>query len=83
MAQTVSQVLAEADAYFMGRSRLHDAARELARIFEQEGIAYAISEAIALGVHGRVRLTEVPREHADRLEQYVRAKYAELWELAQ
>jgi hypothetical protein len=58
MAQTVSRVLDEADAYFMGRSRLHDAARELARIFDREGIPYAIGEAIALGVHGRLRLTE-------------------------
>lgn len=58
MAQTVSQVLTKADAYFMGRSSLHDAARELARIFDQEGIPYAISGAVALGAHGRVRLTE-------------------------
>ena len=58
MAHSVSQVLAEADAYFMGRSRLHDAARKLARIFEHDRIPYAISGAIALGVYGRVRLTE-------------------------
>jgi hypothetical protein len=51
-------VLEEADAYFMGRSRLQEAARALARIFDDEGIPYAIAGAIALGAHGRMRLTE-------------------------
>ncbi len=53
-----SAVLEEADAYFMGRSRLHAAARALVRIFDEERIPYAIAGAIALGAHGRVRLTE-------------------------
>jgi hypothetical protein len=53
-----SAVLEEADAYFMGRSRLQDAARALVRIFDEERIPYAIAGAIALGAHGRVRLTE-------------------------
>jgi hypothetical protein len=51
-------VLQEADAYLVGRSRLQDAARALARIFDEERIPYALAGAIALGVHGRVRLTE-------------------------
>ncbi len=51
-------VLEEADAYLMGRSRLQDAARALVRIFDEEHIPYAIAGAIALGAHGRVRLTE-------------------------
>jgi anhydro-N-acetylmuramic acid kinase len=51
-------VLEEADAYLMGRSRLQEAARALVRIFEAERIPYAIAGAIALGAHGRVRLTE-------------------------
>jgi hypothetical protein len=51
-------VLEEADAYLVGRSRLHDATRALVRIFDEERIPYAIAGAIALGAHGRVRLTE-------------------------
>jgi hypothetical protein len=51
-------VLQEADAYLVGRSRLQDAARALARILDAEGIPYAIAGAIALAAHGRVRLTE-------------------------
>jgi hypothetical protein len=51
-------VLEEADAFLVGRSRLQDAARALVRIFEAERIPYAIAGAIALGAHGRVRLTE-------------------------
>jgi hypothetical protein len=58
MAVTLGQVLDEADAYFMSRSRLHEAARELARILDQEGISYAVAGALALAAHGRVRLTE-------------------------
>jgi hypothetical protein len=41
-----------------GRSRIQNAARALARIFDEARIPYAIAGAIALGAHGRVRLTE-------------------------
>lgn len=58
MAQRLGQVLDFADAYFMGQSDLHTAARHLAELFEVEGIPYAIAGAVALGVHGRRRLTE-------------------------
>jgi len=58
MAQSLSRVLDDADEYFMQRSRLHEAARELARLFDAKGIPYAIGGALALGVHGRRRLTE-------------------------
>jgi len=51
-------VLEEADAYLAGRSRIQAAARALARIFDEASIPYAIAGAIALGAHGRVRLTE-------------------------
>jgi hypothetical protein len=51
-------VLEEADAYLTGRSRLQDAVRALVRILDEEGIPYAIAGAIALGAHGRLRLTE-------------------------
>jgi len=58
MALPLGQVLDEADAYFMSRSRLHESARELARILDQAGIPYAVAGALALAVHGRMRLTE-------------------------
>jgi len=58
MAQALGQILEEADSFMAGRSRLHDAARELARIFDEEQLDYAVSGALALGVHGRTRLTE-------------------------
>jgi hypothetical protein len=58
MALTLGQVLDEADAYFMSRSRLHESARELARILDREGISYAVAGALALAAHGRARLTE-------------------------
>jgi hypothetical protein len=56
--QALDRVLREADDYFMGRSRLHEAARQLAATLEGEGIPYAIAGALALAAHGRVRLTE-------------------------
>src|SRR5262245_6769255 len=58
MAHSLGRVLDDADDYFMKRSRLHEAARELARLFEADGIPYAIGGALALGVRGRRRLTE-------------------------
>jgi hypothetical protein len=30
-----------------------------------------------------IRARKLPRDHADRLDEYVRSKYLELWELAQ
>jgi hypothetical protein len=58
MALNLGQILDEADAFFMSRSRLHESARELARILDQEGIPYAVAGALALAAHGRARLTE-------------------------
>ena len=42
----------------MGRSNLHDAARAIARLLEQQGADYAVAGALALAVHGRPRLTD-------------------------
>ncbi len=42
----------------MGRSEVHDAARAFARILEQERMPYAVAGALALGAHGRPRLTD-------------------------
>jgi hypothetical protein len=58
MAQGLEPILREADDYFMGQSKLHEAARALARLLDDEGIPYLISGALALAAHGRVRLTE-------------------------
>jgi len=54
----LQRILREADQYFMGRSELHEAARRLARIFDEMGIVYAIAGALALAAHGRRRMTE-------------------------
>jgi hypothetical protein len=58
MAQALEPILREADGYFMGESKLHETARALARLLDDDGIPYAISGALALAAHGRVRLTE-------------------------
>src|SRR5258708_5695730 len=58
MEQSLGPILRDADAYFMGQSKLHETARALARLLDEEGIPYAIAGALALAVHGRVRLTE-------------------------
>jgi hypothetical protein len=58
VVDNLQRILAGADSYFMGRSELHEAARRLARIFDEMGIAYAIAGALALAAHGRRRLTE-------------------------
>jgi len=68
----------------MGRSQLHEAARELARLFEAQGIPYAIGGALALGVHGRRRLTEdvdvlIRREDLSRFKsQWLGRGYVEI-----
>jgi hypothetical protein len=54
----LQRILAEADGWFMGRSNLHEAARRLARIFQDMGIDYAVAGAMALAAHGRRRMTE-------------------------
>jgi hypothetical protein len=100
-------VLEEADAYLAGRSRIQDAARALARIFDEARIPYAIAGAIALeldalielklasgmtaahrgqdlvDVMELIRARALPLEHAERLHEWVREKYRELWQLAQ
>lgn len=56
--QDLTPILRRADDFFMGRSDVHDAARALARLLDAEGIDYAIAGALALGAHGRARLTD-------------------------
>jgi hypothetical protein len=55
---SVAEILDEADAFFMGKGRLHDAAVRLGAILDEMGIPYAVAGAIALAFHGRRRLTE-------------------------
>jgi hypothetical protein len=57
MAEALAPILEEADAYVMGNSKLHETAVALTRILDTAKIPYAVSGALALAVHGRVRLT--------------------------
>lgn len=54
----VDAELAELEAFFMGESKIHRAARELARHLDDAGIEYAIAGALALAIHGYRRATE-------------------------
>jgi hypothetical protein len=56
--QDLTPLLQRADLFFMAKSEVHEAARAIARVLEDEGIPYAIAGALALGVHGRPRLTD-------------------------
>jgi hypothetical protein len=56
--QDLTPLLARANEFFMNRSDVHGAARAIARVLEKEGIPYAVAGALALGVHGRARLTD-------------------------
>lgn len=58
MVQDLTPILGRANDFFMSRSDVHGAARAIAELFESEGISYAIAGALALGAHGRARLTD-------------------------
>lgn len=60
---SLSFVTRRADAFFMGRSDIHAAARRIADALDDLGIPYAIAGALAANVHGHVRTTE----HVDLL----------------
>ncbi|MCB9687122.1 MAG: hypothetical protein H6738_17145 [Alphaproteobacteria bacterium] len=55
--QSFSEVTRRADAFFMKASRVHDAARRVARALDELGIPYAIAGALAANAHGHVRTT--------------------------
>jgi hypothetical protein len=57
MVAELGDVLSRADAYFMSKSPLHDAARAIAGAFDAAGIPYAVAGALALAVHGHARMT--------------------------
>lgn len=72
--QALTPILRRADAFFMGRSEVHQAARALARVLDEEGVSYAVAGALALAVHGRARLTDdvdvlIRREDLARFKQ--------------
>ncbi|MBI5477637.1 MAG: hypothetical protein HY906_02205 [Deltaproteobacteria bacterium] len=54
----LENVLREADEYFMGTSRIQKTARELAARLRAANVDFAIAGALALNVHGVVRMTE-------------------------
>jgi hypothetical protein len=55
---SLAAILDDADAFFMGRGKLHEAAARIGGILDAMGVPYAIAGALALAVHGRRRLTE-------------------------
>lgn len=54
---SLAAILDEADAFFMGKGKLHEAAGRISRNFDEMGIPYAIAGAVALAAHGRRRLS--------------------------
>jgi hypothetical protein len=56
--EDLTLLLSRANEFFMSGSDVHGAARAIAQALEGEGIPYAIAGALALGAHGRARLTD-------------------------
>ncbi len=54
---SLDSILERADRFFMGESKLHRAASELARTMSELGLDFAIAGALALAAHGHERLT--------------------------
>lgn len=55
---SLATILDDADAFFMGKGKLHDADARIGGILDEMQIPYAIAGALALAVYGRRRLTE-------------------------
>lgn len=58
LAVSLDAVLRDVGAFFVGDSRVQQAAAELAARFDEAGVEYAIAGALCLGAHGVVRATE-------------------------
>jgi hypothetical protein len=56
--ERVMEELDALDAFFMGTSKIHQAAELLAVRLDEAGVGYAIAGALALAVHGFRRATE-------------------------
>ncbi len=48
----VEEVLTRASEFFEGRGAVHRTAESIAKVLREEGIAFAIAGALALGAHG-------------------------------
>ena len=58
MQRPLSEVLREADDYFMGRSPIHAAVEHIAKALAEANIPFAVAGCLAVNVHGHVRMTE-------------------------
>ncbi len=58
MQRPLSDVLREADDYFMGRSPIHAAVEHIAKALSDANIPFAIAGCLAVNAHGHVRMTE-------------------------
>jgi hypothetical protein len=73
VVRSLDSVLEEVGRFFVGRDPVHEAARAIARLLDDAGIAYAVADALCLGAHGVVRATEdvdilLAREDLDRFK---------------
>jgi hypothetical protein len=81
--QRFEQALIRAERFFMGQSRVHEAAVALAERLANQNIPYAIAGAMALAAYGYERVTVdvdllVTREGLDRFKQaYLGRGYVE------
>ena len=57
MARSLTEVCREVDLFFMGESRVHNAARQLSRGLQELKIPFGIAGALAANAHGHQRTT--------------------------
>lgn len=76
LAVSLEATLRDVGAFFVGDSRVQQAAAELAARFDGAGIDYAIAGALCLGAHGVVRATE---DVDVLLTKEGLARFKELW----
>ncbi len=74
MQRPLSEVLREADDYFMGRSPIHSAVEHIAKALCDSNIPFAIAGCLAVNAHGHVRMTEdvdilLTREGLERFKE--------------
>jgi hypothetical protein len=58
MQRPLSEVLREADDYFIGRSPIHAAVVHIAKALSDANIPFAVAGCLAVNAHGHVRMTE-------------------------
>jgi hypothetical protein len=57
MAQNLTDLLREVDAFFMGESKVHETFERLARRLSELDIDFALAGGLAVGVRGHLRVT--------------------------